>query len=559
MGIIIKTLTVSILVILVACTKQNFNSADTILVNGKIFTIKQAQPWADACAIKDGKFIAVGEERLILKFKGKSTAVIDLKSRLVLPGFNDAHVHFSDGGFYLLGIDLRDARDEDELVERIKNYAAKLNKGEWILGGNWDHEAWPSKKHPTKELIDEVTRDNPVFVQRLDGHIALANSLALKLAGITKNMPNPQGGEITKDPKTGEPTGILKDAAQSFIGAVIPQPTREQLKKAIKTAIQHANSLGVTSIQDNASQADLEIYQELLKDNELTLRINAWRPGYLYEEFGKIGILPNFGNDMLRIGTMKVFTDGSMGAGTALFYKPYADDSTTCGIPIYPEDQLYDLIKSIDKAGLQIAAHAIGDKANAWILNAFEKAFKENGRRDARHRIEHAQVVLPEDIKRYKELGIIASIQPSHCIDDMRWAEKRIGDRAKHSYLFNSFVKEGVKIAFGTDWTVEPLNPMLGLYAAVTREYPEGGPEGGWFPDEKITLEQAIEFYTLGSAYAEFHEDVKGSIKVGKLADLVVLNQNLFEIEPKEILDTKVDLTMLGGKVVFKRNGGMME
>ena len=438
-------------------------------------------------------------------------------------------------------------------MERIKNYAAKLDKGEWILGGNWDHEAWPSKKHPVKELIDEVTRDNPVFVQRLDGHIALANSLALQLAGINKDTPNPQGGEVTKDLQTAEPTGILKDAAQGLVGAVIPSASKEQLKKAIKTAIQHANSLGLTSIQDNTSQADLEVYQELLKDGELTLRINAWRAGGFYQDFDKIGILPNFGNDMLRIGTMKIFVDGSMGAGTALFYEPYSDDSTTSGIPIYPEDQLYEFVKAIDKAGLQIAAHAIGDKANAWILNAFEKAYEENGTREARHRIEHAQVVLPDDIKRYKDLGIIASIQPSHCIDDMRWAEKRIGDRVKHSYLFNSFVKEGVKIAFGTDWTVEPLDPMLGLYAAVTREYPQGGPESGWFPGEKITLEQAIEFYTLGSAYAEFQEEVKGSIKIGKLADLVVLNQNLFEIEPKEILKTKVDLTILGGNVVFER------
>jgi len=325
------------------------------------------------------------------------------------------------------------------------------------------------------------------------------------------------------------------------------------LKQAIKTAIHHANSLGVTSIQDNSSAADLEVYQELLKDGELTLRINAWRSGYLYKNLEAIGILPHFGNEMLRIGTMKVFVDGSMGAGTALFYEPYSDDPSTSGIPIYAENELYEFIKTIDKAGLQIAAHAIGDKANTWILNAFEKAFQTNGRREARHRIEHAQVVLPDDIKRYQELGIIASIQPSHCIDDMRWAEKRIGDRARHSYLFSSFVKAGVKIAFGTDWTVEPLNPMLGLYAAVTREFPAGGPNGGWFPDEKISLEQAIEFYTLGSAYAEFQDDVKGSIKVGKLADLVVLDKNLFELEPKELLNTKIDLTILGGKVVFKR------
>ncbi|MCI0493361.1 amidohydrolase family protein [candidate division KSB1 bacterium] len=542
------------LIIVFACSTQNHQiSADLILINGKIYTLEPDHPWANSCAIKDGKFIAVGEKREMQKLKGRATKVIDLKHRLVLPGFNDAHVHFSDGGFYLLGIDLRDAKDEQEFVKRIKEYAAKLDSGEWILGGNWDHEAWPSKKHPAKELIDEVTKNNPVFVQRLDGHIALANSLALNLAGITKDTPDPQGGEVKKDPATGEPTGILTDNAQSFVGAFIPSPTKEQLKQSIKTAIEQANSLGVTSIQDNSSSADLEVYQELFRAGELTLRINAWRHNYYHKNFEAIGILPNFGNEWLRIGTMKVFVDGSMGAGTALFYQPYSDDSTTSGLPIYPENELYELIKSLDKAGLQIAAHAIGDKANAWILNAFEKAFQENGKRDARHRIEHAQVVLPDDIQRYKELGIIASIQPSHCIDDMRWAEKRIGDRVKHSYLFNSFLKADVKIAFGTDWTVEPLNPMLGLYAAVTREFPDGGPEGGWFPDEKITLEQAIEFYTLGSAYAEFQEHVKGSIQVGKLADLVVLDKNLFEIEPKEILETKPYMTIVGGKIVFEK------
>jgi predicted amidohydrolase YtcJ len=420
------------------------------------------------------------------------------------------------------------------------------------LNGNWDHELWPSKEYPTKDLIDDVTRKNPVFVNRLDGHMALANSLALKLAGITKDTPDPQGGEIERDAETGDPTGILKDTAMDFVYKVIPPPTKEQLKKSIKTAMEHANSLGITSIQDNSSEEDFEIYQDMMKNRELTLRVNVWRPVDTTEGFEKIGILPPFGNPHLRLGTMKIFVDGSMGAGTALFYEPYSDDPSDSGLPIYPEEELYSIIKAVDKAGLQIAAHAIGDKANEWVLNGFEKAFKDNGKRDARHRIEHAQVVLPKDIKRYAKMGIIASIQPSHCIDDMRWAEKRIGDRVKYSYLFNSFVKAGVKVAFGTDWFVEPINPMLGVYASVTREFPEGGPEGGWFPEEKISLEKAIEFYTLGSAYAEFQEDVKGSIREGKLADLVVLDKNLFEIPPREILDTKPYMTIVGGKIVYK-------
>jgi hypothetical protein len=461
-------------------------------------------------------------------------------------------VHFSEGGFYLLGLDLRDAKNEKEFTERIRKEAQRLDKGEWILGGNWDHEKWPSKKHPTKELIDDFTKENPVFIQRLDGHIGLANSLALKLAGINKNTQNPEGGEIVKDPKTGEPTGILKDTAQNLIYKVIPPPSKKKRLAAIKTAIKHANSLGVTSIQDNSSREDLEIYQELLRRGELTIRVNVWRSVDCLEDFRKLGIISCFGNDMLRVGAIKLFTDGSMGAGTALFFEPYTDNPNTCGLAIYSEKNLYKLVKEIDKAGLQIAAHAIGDKANHLILNAFEKAFRENGKRGARHRIEHAQVVLPEDLKRFKELGIIASIQPSHCIDDMRWAEKRIGDRVKNAYLFNSFVKNDVKLAFGTDWPVESLNPMLSIYAAITREFPQGGPENGWFPEEKITLEQAIEFYTIGSAYAEFQENVKGSIKKGKLADLVVLDRNIFEIPEKDILKTKVKYTILNGKIVYK-------
>lgn len=551
-----KRLKLTALLVLFFALFINLNcqcEADLILLNGHIFTVEKSQPWAQACAIKNGRFTALGDNNFIKKFQGKNTRVIQLNRRLAVPGFNDAHLHFLEGALHLLGINLRGAADENEFKKRIQNYAGKLDKGEWILGGYWDHEAWPSKKHPTKELIDEITGDNPVLIDRLDGHIALANSLALKLSGITADTPDPQGGKIAKDPKTGEPTGILKDTAQDLVKNVIPPPGKDYLKKAIKKALAYANSLGLTSIQDNTYARLFEIYQELLEKNQLTLRINVWRNIDFSENFEKIGIVSNFGGDMLRLGTIKIFVDGSMGAGTALFYDLYSDDKTTAGIPIYPEERLYSLVKSVDKAGLQVAAHAIGDKANTWILNAFERAFGENGKREARHRVEHAQVVLPEDIPRFRELGIIASIQPSHCIDDMRWAEKRIGKRVKNSYLFNSFVKAGVKVAFGTDWPVESLDPMLTLYAAVTREFVDGGPDGGWFPEEKITLEQAIEFYTLGAAYAEFQEKNKGSIKIGKLADLVVLDKNLFKIPAKEILKTQVDLTILGGKIVYRR------
>lgn len=527
--------------------------ADLVLFNGKIFTVDASQPWAQAVAIRDGKFVAVGKDEEIKKLVGKNTEVIDLQGKLALPGFNDAHLHFTSGGLYLLGIDLRPARDEKEFVSILKEYIYKVPKGEWITGGNWDHENWPSKKHPRKELIDAVSPDHPVLVQRLDGHMALANSLALKLAGITRDTPSPEGGEIVKDKITGEPTGILRDTATDLVGAVIPPLSREKRERAIRAAMRHAQELGVTSVQDNSSREDLEIYQELLKKGELGVRINAWRNADGWADFSRIGIQAAYGDPFLRLGTVKLFVDGSMGAGTALFFDPYADDPSTSGLPIHSQANLNELVRNADRAGLQIAAHAIGDKANAWILEAFARARKENGPHETRHRVEHAQVVRAQDLVRFRELGVIASIEPSHCIDDMRWAEKRIGARVADAYRFASFLKSGVRLAFGTDWDVEPLDPRLGLYAAVSRELPAGGPEGGWHAEEKLSMAQAIEMYTLGSAYAEFQEKVKGSVTTGKFADLVVMAANLFEISKKEILETPVAMTVLAGKIVFKK------
>lgn len=527
--------------------------ADMVLLNGKIFTVDAAQPWAQAAAIRDGRFVAVGKDEEIKKLVGRETEVIDLGGQLALPGFNDAHLHFTNGGLYLLGIDLRPARDEKEFARIVKDYICKVPKGEWVTGGNWDHESWPSKKHPTKELIDAGTPEHPVLVSRLDGHMALANSLALKLAGITRDTPNPQGGEIVTNKKTGEPSGILRDNAIGLVAAVIPPITRAKREQAIRTAMRHAQELGVTSVQDNSSSEDLAIYQELQRRGELGVRINAWRGADGWADFQRIGINAPFGSPFLRLGTVKLFVDGSMGAGTALFFEPYADDPTTSGLPIHTKEELAALVMNADKAGLQIAAHAIGDQANAWILDALAKARAAGGRNDARHRVEHAQVVRPADVKRFAELGVIASVQPSHCIDDMRWAEKRIGKRVDDAYRWRTFMETGVHVAFGTDWDVEPLDPRLGLYAAVTRELPSGGPAGGWHPGEKLSLAEAIECYTLGSAYAEFQENEKGSITPGQWADLVLMEKNLFEIPNKEMLTAPVAMTILNGKVVFKK------
>ncbi len=553
-----KTMTVCLIFAIVsgfsamAATDEGL-MADMVLINGKIFTVDAAQPWAQAVAIRDGKFVAVGKDEAIKKLIGKETEVIDLQGKLALPGFNDAHLHFTNGGLYLLGIDLRPARDEKEFARILKEYMYKVPKGEWVSGGNWDHENWPSKKHPQKELIDAFTAEHPVLVSRLDGHMALANSLALKLAGIDRGTPDPQGGEIVKDKKTGEPTGILRDKAMALVDKVIPPLSRDKRERAIRAAMRHAQELGVTSIQDNSSAEDLEIYQELLRKGELGVRVNAWRGADGWADFQRIGITAPYGDPFLRLGTVKIFTDGSMGAGTALFFEPYSDDPSTTGLAIHTQAELEALVKNADAAGLQIAAHAIGDRANACILDAFAKSRAENGARDARHRIEHSQVVRAEDVARFRELGVIASIQPSHCIDDMRWAEKRIGARVGDAYRFASFLDEGVRLAFGTDWDVEPLDPRLGLYAAVTRELPGGGPAGGWHPAEKLSVEKAIEMYTLGSAYAEFQEKVKGSIQVGKLADLVVMEKDLITIRKKEILSVPVAMTILDGKIVFRK------
>lgn len=530
-------------------------SATLVLMNGRFWTVNKYNPWAEAVAILGNKIVFVGSSAEVKSFIGSETRVIDLGGKFGLPGFNDAHLHFADGSYSLVGVDLRDVKDEAEFTARIVDYSKKVPPGTWITEGNWDHELWPSQKHPTRDLIDTVTPDHPVFVSRIDYHIALANEAALKLAGITKDTPNPPGGEIVRDPVTGELTGILVDKAWDLIFKVMPVEDAERAQKTFKVGLKYAAQYGITSIQDNCTKRDFQAYQMLLKNGELTARVNAWFSIDMLEHFQKIGFYENFGNGMLRIGIMKIYVDGSMGAGSAYFYEPYTDNPATCGLLLNNQDQLNELVTLADAAGLQVAAHAIGDKANEMILNAFEFAFEKNGPRIRRHRVEHAQVITPKDMERYTILNIIACIQPSHCIDDMHWVEKRIGvERSKISYRFASFLEYGIPLAFSTDWPVESLNPLVGLYAAVTRESIHGGPPDGWLPEEKMTLEQSIESYTLTAAYAEFAEGQKGSIEVGKLADIVILDNNLFDIPPREILNTNVVYTITDGKIVYKRD-----
>jgi predicted amidohydrolase YtcJ len=526
--------------------------ADLVLRGGRVYVAKGA-PRATALAVVGERVAAVGTDEDVTAWTGPKTRVVDLHGRLVVPGFNDAHVHMLDGGFALLSVDLRDAKDEAEFARRIGAHARTLPKGTWIQQGNWDHERWPGKKLPTRQTIDAVTPDHPVCVNRLDGHMALANSLALKLAGITRETKDPPGGTIVRD-AVGEPTGILKDNAWDLVTRIVPPPSREMNLQAARAALKEAARTGVTTIQDNSSVDALPTYQDLRARGELTSRLYVWRPIATLDALVKAGVRTGLGDDWIRLGALKIMADGAMGSGTAAFFTPYADDPKTSGLLLYPLPDLEKMIMDADASGYQLAVHAIGDRANSLVLGAFEKAVAAHGPRDRRLRIEHAQVVRKEDLARFKALDVVASIQPSHAIDDMRWAEKRIGaTRARDSYNLGSFMAAGVRVALGTDWFVEPLDPRLGLYAAVTREAVEGGPKGGWLPREKITLEDAIDLYTRGSAYAEFTETQKGTLEAGKLADLVVFAKDLFSAPSRDILTTPVDLTVVGGRVVFER------
>jgi predicted amidohydrolase YtcJ len=531
-------------------------SPTLIVVHAKVHTMDASKPLAEAVAIYGNRIIAVGSSKEIKKIAGPGTRVVDAQERVVLPGFNDSHVHFLSGGFQLSSVDLRDAGNAEELADRVRRFAEKLPANRWITGGDWDHERWPEAKTPTKELIDPFTPNTPVFVSRLDGHMALANSLALKLAGVTRETLDPVGGLIERDPKTGEPTGILKDAAMSYVWKAVPEATFEEKLAAARAATEHAAKLGVTSVQDMSAGEDVGVYQTLLDRGELKTRIYAVSPLPAWERLAQTGVRAHFGSDMLRIGGLKGFADGSLGSTTAFFFEPYKDSPSTRGLAgdeMFPEGAMLNRVREADRAGLQVMIHAIGDRANDLILSIYEQVISEKGERDRRFRIEHAQHLRSQDIPRFARARVIASMQPYHAINDGRWAEKRIGkDRAKTTYAFRSLLDSGTTLAFGTDWTVAPMNPILSIYAAVTRRTLDGKNPKGWIPEQKISVEEAVRAYTFGSAYAEFQENVKGTITPGKLADLVILSSDIFKIDPKEIEKANVVMTIMDGRVVFE-------
>lgn len=534
---------------------QSSPAADLIITNAKIWTVDKSLPGAQAVAVIGDRIVAVGSSTDVEAWRGPHTQVIDAGGKLLLPGFNDAHVHFVSGGRQLDSIQLNDATSAQEFARRIGERAKVTPKGEWIEGGNWDETKWNPAEMPTKGLIDALTPDTPVFVSRYDGHMGLANSLALRLAGITAKTPDPPGGAIVRDAQ-GNPTGALKDAATDYIEKVIPELSHEQRVKAVKRALAYAASVGVTSVQHmDPSYADIAVYAELLQRGELTTRIYAAPLITQVEDQVKIGIRHAFGGPYLRIGAVKAYADGSLGSGTAYFYEPFLNQGNNRGLlsdEMHPIALMRDRYMTADSAGLQICTHAIGDEGISTILDLYADVVKAHGDADRRFRIEHAQHMAAKDFDRFAQLHVIASVQPYHAIDDGRFAESHIGhDRASRTYAFRTFLNHGVRLAFGTDWEVAPLDPLLTVYAAVTRATLDGKNPHGWFPDQKLSVAETIEAYTMGSAYAEFQENKKGSITPGKLADIVLLSDDIFSIDPGRIRDTKVLKTFVGGKLVY--------
>jgi hypothetical protein len=549
LSIVLLTMTLGV----AGCTQRE--SADLVLSNGKIWTVDGSLPVAQAVAVKGNSILAVGSADEMRKFIGRTTKVVDLHGRLLLPGFIDNHTHFIDGGFQLQNVDLRSAATEEEFAWRIGERVQRY-PGRWITGGDWDHENWPGGKLPTRELIDSLSRKTPVFVSRYDGHMALANSQVLTLAGITKDTPDPPGGMIVRDPRTGEPTGILKDEAMSLVWIHIPDHSESERLEAATAAFNHAKMRGLTSIQDISSESDVKLYSALRNQHTLTARMYCRLPIAEWKGLAAEGIRAGTGDEWVKVGSLKAFADGSLGSSTALFFAPYTSDPSTNGLPmdILQDGRLEQWAREADSAGLQLSVHAIGDSANSAVLDIFERIIATNPAWDRRFRIEHAQHIHPKDFERFARLGVIASVQPYHAIDDGRWAEGRIGhERCATTYPFKTFLDNNVMLCFGSDWTVAPLDPLLGIYAAVTRQTLDGKHPDGWFPEQKITVEDAIRAYTIHCAYAAFEDEIKGSITPGKLADFVVLSDDILTIEPVSIKDVVVDMTVVGGTVVYER------
>jgi predicted amidohydrolase YtcJ len=526
--------------------------ASLIVTNGRIWTGEASQPWAEAIAVTGSRIAAVGSQAEIRKHAGKSTRTIDANGAMITPGFIDSHVHFIEGGFRLSSVQLRDAKTRDQFIARIRDYAKTVPAGTWISGGDWDHSLWGGEL-PSRQWIDAVTPEHPVWVNRLDGHMALANSKALAMAGVIRSTPAVNGGEIVRD-ANGDPTGVLKDNAMALVEKHVPDPPDALKDRALAAAMAYVASHGVTSVHHMGSWPDLAVFERARKSGTLRTRIYAAVPLSSWERLKRKVDAEGRGDEWLRIGALKGFVDGSLGSHTAAFLAPFADAPNDKGLLVNSAESLYEWTAQATKAGLHPMVHAIGDRAIRTQLDIFERVMREQNPKDPRFRIEHAQHIAPGDIPRFGKLGVIASMQPYHAIDDGRWAEKVIGpERIKTTYAFRNLLESGAKVAFGSDWFVAPPTPLEGVYAAVTRRTLDDRHPNGWVPAQKISAEQALSAYTREAAFASFEESSRGSLKTGKLADFVMIDGDITRMAPEKIREARILMTVAGGTVIYER------
>ncbi len=546
-SILVKIIALAFL--LIGCTKME--KADIIIQNGQVWTANESNQLHQAVVIKGDKILDVGSTEQVQKYQNEKTVIIDAKNGMVLPGFIDSHVHFIEGGFRLASVQLRDADTPDKFAQRIADFTTTVKPGTWITGGDWDHELWGGEL-PKAAWINHLTPEHPVFVSRLDGHMALANKLAMDLAGVSASTEEVEGGEIMRN-SDGTPQGVFKDNAMNLIYKVIPEPTDELEEKALTAAMKYVAENGVTSVHHMGGWGDLQTFEKALEKGILKTRIYVSVPLSTWKRLSEYVAENGYGNEWLKVGGLKGFMDGSLGSHTAAFFEEYSDEPGDFGLFVNEHEDMYKWIKNGDKNNLQPVIHAIGDKAISDLIDIFEKVINENGARDRRYRIEHAQHIDAKDYQRFNENNIIASMQPYHAIDDGRWAEKVIGqERIEEAFPCKRLLDAGAILVFGSDWFVAPPTPLEGIYAAFTRRTLDDKNPGGWVPEQKISIEDALKAYTINAAYASFDENIKGSLVSGKLADLVILDKNLFEVAPETIRDVKILLTMVGGEIVYQ-------
>ncbi|HEX8317866.1 amidohydrolase [Longimicrobium sp.] len=526
-------------------------AADLVVVGGTVWTGVDGAPDARAVAVRDGRIVAVGSEAEVRRLAGPETRVVDAAGSMVVPGFIDAHVHFVDGGFRLSQVQLRDARTPAEFAARIRDYARTVPAGTWITGGDWDHSLWGGEL-PRREWIDSVTPNHPVWVSRLDGHMALANSAALAAAGVDRAAPEVEGGEVVRR-ADGSPAGVFRDNAMAMVDRVVPAPPAELNDRALDAAMRYVARQGVTSVHHVGGWGDLKVFRRAHAAGRLKTRVYAAVPLHTWARLADTVAATGRGDEWLRIGGLKGYVDGSLGSHTAAFHQPFTDDPTSRGLLVVDPDTLQRWIGGADAAGLHVMVHAIGDRANTLLLDAYERVAARNGARDRRFRIEHAQHLAPSDLPRFAALGVIPSMQPYHAIDDGRWATAVIGpERSRGTYAFRALLDARARLAFGSDWFVAPPTPLEGIYAAVTRRTLDDRNPGGWVPEQKITVEEALRAYTATAAYASFEEGIKGTLEPGKLADLVIIDRDIRRVAPEAIREARVTATIIGGEIVFQ-------